>query len=906
MAQRIRLQCRGIGKYNRKGRAANHTTREAMEIADIKEKLSIHTVLQHYGLQPDRNNRIRCPFHNDKTPSMQVYPETNTVFCFSSNCKLNGKAIDQIDFIKHKENITKHEALKKAAAMAGETEPVKQKQTTIEEINYPEIFPNLKQSLTNSKKATEYLQSRNINDITLEIGYNPASGLKTEAAKSFKGLRNCVIFPLKNKSGNITSLYGRSIISNKESKHFYTANRKGLYPGYPPAGTEILILTESIIDTATINKHTGYQSLALYGTNGLTDEHLQAIKELENLKEIILFFDGDEAGEKAAQTHFETLHQLKPEITISKVETPEGEDPNSLTISHDAEILNHLIENRTTLFSSIEKPSNEEKEIRISANYQINTSNPEYITFEKEALIISILGGVALHPLDKLKVTLKIQRSDSNSPLHSIRHSLDLYYDDQTEKLIRKAAERLETGTKAMQLAIAELTQALEDYRTELIESQKPPKEERRIITETQKRKAIKYLSAPELLKRTNEDIGKTGITGEESNRLLMYLVFTSRLREQPLHIISLGASGTGKTYLQERIGDLIPEDQKLEITMLSENAFYYFGQQELRHKLILIEDLDGAENVLYPLRELQSKKRISKTIPIKDSKGNLKTITMQVEGPICLAGTTTREKLYEDNANRSILIYLDNTKEHKESIMDYQRKLSAGNIDHKKEDELKEFFKDMQSVLKPVRVRNPYAEMLKIPETVFKPLRTNAHYLAFIETVTFYHQYQRKRGASENGEEYIITEIEDIEWANYLLKDVLLAKSDELTNACRSFFENLKEKQQKSGKQSFYRSDVREWMQINPHNLRHYLSQLMQYDYIKIVGGSKHKTGYEYEITSKNEYMCLNNKISNALDAALQKVKACPDRIVGEAVNAANGCELTQLATQTAEYQQV
>ncbi len=132
-----------------------------------------------------------------------------------------------------------------------------------------------------------------------------------------------------------------------------------------------------------------------------------------------------------------------------------------------------------------------------------------------------------------------------------------------------------------------------------------------------------------------------------------MYLIFTSRLRKQPLHIISLGASGTGKTYLQEKISQLIPEEQKLEITTLSENALYYFDQTELKNKLVLIEDLDGAqdEKILYALRELMSKKHITKTIPIKDSKGNLKTITLHVEGPISLAGTTTREKLYEDNA---------------------------------------------------------------------------------------------------------------------------------------------------------------------------------------------------------------------------------------------------------------
>lgn len=217
---------------------------------------------------------------------------------------------------------------------------------------------------------------------------------------------------------------------------------------------------------------------------------------------------------------------------------------------------------------------------------------------------------------------------------------------------------------------MAELIDAIEKYRMSKIESRKEKRPQERKLTESRTKRAIQYLSSQNLMQRTGEDIGKTGMIGEENNRLLMYLVFTSRLREQPLHIISLGASGTGKTYLQERVSELIPEQDKLEITMLSENAFYYFGQQELKNKLVLIEDMDGAEHVLYPLRELQSKKRISKTIPIKDSKGNLKTITMKVEGPICLAGTTTKEKLYEDNANRSLLIYLDNSKQHRDAIM--------------------------------------------------------------------------------------------------------------------------------------------------------------------------------------------------------------------------------------------
>lgn len=252
-----------------------------------------------------------------------------------------------------------------------------------------------------------------------------------------------------------------------------------------------------------------------------------------------------------------------------------------------------------------------------------------------------------------------------------------------------------------------------------------------------------------------------------------------------PFILLSLGSSGTGKTYLQEKIAQLIPEEDKLEITTLSENALYYFERQELKNKLVLIEDLDGAKDdkILYAIRELMSKKKISKTIPLKDSKGNLKTITLQVEGPISLAGTTTREKLYEDNANRSILIYLGNSKVHKDQIMDYQRSLSAGNINTTKEQEIKSFFKDIQSILQPIAVKNPYATQLAIPDSVFKPLRTNAHYLSFIEVITFYKQHQREvKEDPTTGVAYIETTLEDIQAANALLKEVLLAKSDELT----------------------------------------------------------------------------------------------------------------------------
>ena len=88
-----------------------------MEISEIKDRLSITEVLQHYEVTLIKNKQCLCPFHDDKTPSMQVYPDTNTVYCFSGNCSKSGKPIDVIDFIMYKESITKHQAIIKAKAM---------------------------------------------------------------------------------------------------------------------------------------------------------------------------------------------------------------------------------------------------------------------------------------------------------------------------------------------------------------------------------------------------------------------------------------------------------------------------------------------------------------------------------------------------------------------------------------------------------------------------------------------------------------------------------------------------------------------------------------------------------------------------------------------------------------------
>lgn len=518
-----------------------------------------------------------------------------------------------------------------------------------------------------------------------------------------------------------------------------------------------------------------------------------------------------------------------------------------------------------------------------SSLYQLNTDNKDALLFSTEEMRYTVLGGINTNHLDRMRVTVKIEVINRKYPEFmqheelagiALRANIDLYHDVQTEKLIRRTAERLEVGTSQLYSGIAQLTEALEKYRLQLIEKEKDTKSKPKKLSDKETEEAIAFLKTKNLSLNTNHLLGTSGIVGEELNRSIMWYVYTSRKLSRPLHIISFGSSGTGKSHLQEKVGELIPDEDKIEITAITQNAFYYYGADELGHKLILIEDFDGALTALYPIRELQSKQRISKTITIKDNKGNTKTIHLKVQGPVTVAGCTTQESMYEDNANRSFLIYLDESKEQDKKVMHYQRLLSAGKISLEEEHKTKEFFKNVQRVLKTVKIINPYAEYLEIPDEVLKPRRSNAHYLGFIEAVTFYHQYQRTEEVNkETGEIYIQTTIEDIEIANAMMKDILLRKSDELNKATRSYFEHLKAYLKTENKTTFSTKEIRSALRTNPSSQKRYMLLLLANNYVKKVKGKKER-GFVYEVCSFEEYEQLKNKVSSVLDEIVINLK--------------------------------
>ena len=924
-----------------------------MEIPDIKSRLPLKDVLNYYGLKPDKHLRLHCPFHPDKTPSLQLYYKTNTCYCFSSNCPTHGRSLDVIDFIMlmeqksrlnagHKEGLDKHQAILKAQSLMGGNGAGGE--TTSPPSTSPadalsrravlmKVFATFKKGLSKSPAALSYLQVRHLDHRKTPVGFNGGQfhhrsrneqalvescvklGLLLDRSRSGPGgeksysvfAKGCIVFPLKDKEGHIVSLYFRSTLDTKDGRHFYLKERQGLYPKYPDKQTTRLILTESVIDAATLLEQEEiskqYQVLALYGTNGLMDEHLRAIEPLKQLEEVIFFFDGDDAGRAASEKYTGFFHTTYPQLALSKVETPEGEDLNSLLEAHSPEILSHLIEERTRLFLSTESGSTE-NEVQLKEKGKdlpplsgegrggvkkgqekeppptppdpprwgrLDARNAELLVYTTKELTITVLGGIRISGLDRLKVTLKVQKQDAPQ---IVRHSLDLYHGRQVEQLVEMLSTQLELSSSKATKVLAELTTALEEYRHSRLEAMKPRTTENYQMSEQERKAALEYLKRPHLMEQTLRDITASGIVGEENNAMTGYIVNLSRKREKPLHVMYLGESGSGKTHLQEGLSMLVPEEDRIEVTGLSDQALYYEGLK-LKGKILFIEDLDGAENVMYIIRELQSKGRITKRVAWRDNKGNTKTVEVVAKGPVVISSCTTRERLYEDNANRCILLYIDQGKAQDKKVMDYMKAKSTGKVVDQDQETIRKRLQNAQRLLREVKVYNPYAELIELPDTVFKPRRSLPLLLGFIETVTFYHQYQRevktKSRSGEIVEPYIESTPEDIERSFALLKDVLFAKSDELSRATREFLERLKQ-EVKPG-EPFYTKEIRRKFRIPYASLKRYVGELQGYGYVKVKGGTRYR-GFEYQVIDYREYDKLRQDIDERLEAILQNIK--------------------------------
>lgn len=536
-----------------------------MEIAAIKQQLTLARVLQHYGLKPDKHLRLHCPFHDDTTPSLQVYYKTHTAYCFSANCPTTGRSMDVIDFVMHKEQCSKQAAIVKCIAMLDGPAVAAESFSRVAVLT--RMFTYFKNAVHNSPPAQAYIRQRGLDATRLGIGYNTAQfhhgnrkeaaliqscvtvGLllpwganKREGGQAYKPFgKYCIVFALRNVQQQVCGLYFRSTVNDTAQRHFYLRDRQGLYPQYPATSTTRLILTESIIDAATLLQVDSitkqYSVLALYGTNGFTAEHEVAINNLPSLAELVLWLNADPAGAAATAKYATQLGKLLPAVTITTVVMPAGEDINSLAQTHsDEQLLIDLLQSRQpvaapavagpafsfstahpTIDTTAASDGTPPATTTSGALSVLDRTHPWKLRYATATAVYTVQGGVP-KTADTMKVMLVVEATNTAT---KARNRIDLYEDRQVEKLCKELSEKLNLAPDLLETDLYRLTDLLDDYREQHVLPKASDEAAPVVVLSAQQRSELEaFAKAPKLLKRLNEQLGATGIIGEERNRI--------------------------------------------------------------------------------------------------------------------------------------------------------------------------------------------------------------------------------------------------------------------------------------------------------------------------------------------------------------------------------------------------
>ncbi|MCX7905548.1 MAG: DNA primase [Elusimicrobiales bacterium] len=354
---------------------------------DIKEKIDIVDIVSFYvkDLKKRGKNYIAlCPFHSEKTPSFTVSREKQIFYCFGCN---NGG--DVISFVSKIENISKIQALKKLASMAGifidnikleEENPYEKERKLIKQINMEAalIYNSMLKS-SEAKKAIEFLKEKGIKEqsiLNFMLGYAPSyenflynslskkypkdiliktSLFSTSFGKLTDVFRDRIIIPIRNISGDIVG-FGARTVGNENPKYLNTQEnqifikRRNLF-GLFNSLTQIrkerkAIIVEGYFDVILMHQYLFTITLSTMGT-AFSQEHAHILKNY--VDEIILMFDSDKAGINAAikAADISIEEGLYPKVIVLE----EGIDPDELLITKGPDAMLNLINNALDIIS---------------------------------------------------------------------------------------------------------------------------------------------------------------------------------------------------------------------------------------------------------------------------------------------------------------------------------------------------------------------------------------------------------------------------------------------------------------------------------------------------------------------------------------------------------------------------
>jgi len=445
--------------------------------------------------------------------------------------------------------------------------------------------------------------------------------------------------------------------------------------------------------------------------------------------------------------------------------------------------------------------------------------------------------------------------------MNTITLKLDLYEYNQVEKISKTVAEKLGLRKDLIEQDLSQLTNLLEFYRDKQIHQGQGKTENKVEVPTVSATKCIEFLKREKLIEEFNKLIGKAGITGEDTNRILLFVIASSYKMPDTLHALIQGSSGSGKTRLLKIISDLMPTEDVKKYTRVTDNSFYNQDEYFFVNKLVCFEDMDGLkEDAQLAVRELQSNEILISSTSIKDKNGSISGGERIVRGPIASLSCTTKGEMYEDNISRSFLIAVDESREQTLKVIDYQNQKASGNIDKEQEKRIAQFIQNCIRLLKPYEVINLYATKIKLPEEAHKIRRLNELYQSFVRQITLLNQYNRKRDKQGR----LITQKEDLQTACDILFESIVLKVDELDGSLRQFFERLK-RYVKTKEQIFTQREVRQSLHISKAQCSRNIGRLRAMEYITSQY-SNNLRRVSYKIDYWDNYAKLRARIKDDL----------------------------------------
>ena len=347
---------------------------------DIVEVISPYVKLKKKG----QNWFGLCPFHNEKTPSFSVNTERGMYYCFG--CGVGGNAItflmehDGMSFTQAVEDLAKRAGI---PLPKGERGPVKDDRDRLRAaLEEAASFFQQKLKADAGARAVEYLKGRGITGETardFRLGFAPDSWdalLKHLKRKGFKeeemekaglvkpreggghydAFRDRVVFPFIDRRGRVVGFSGRLLTEEEDAGPKYINSpetplfQKGkvLY-GLHQAVKNLLrseqaLLVEGQFDVITLHQEGIAEAVAASGT-AFTEEQARILQRL--VKRVVLLFDADPAGTKAAWRSYTSL--VSQGLDVAFVPLPEGEDPDTLVREQGLEAFQERLEGAQTV-----------------------------------------------------------------------------------------------------------------------------------------------------------------------------------------------------------------------------------------------------------------------------------------------------------------------------------------------------------------------------------------------------------------------------------------------------------------------------------------------------------------------------------------------------------------------------